>query len=115
MPPFRTVIWQFVALVGVGTNAGCHVVQCLPPEPSASIVGAQSSAERPLMIRGRVVSLETGQPLRSARARVSSGNAQSIRGDANGAFSVRVARPGSSSGDLSSAGYGFIRCTGGVW
>jgi len=63
------------------------------------------------MIRGRVVSLETGQPLRSARARVSSGNAQSLRVDANGAFFVRVARPGSYSVDVAASGYDFISRT----
>ena len=104
-------MWQSAVVFSVVTNAACRVVQCLPPEPSASVVASQSVADIPLVIRGRVLSLETGESLLLARARMSNANPEWLAVDAGGALVVRVAGPGSYTVDVAAPGYDFISHT----
>lgn len=102
MSLIRTFIWQSAVLVGAGSNAGCRVVQCVP-DASSSTIATQTVAGHRLSVYGRVLAIETGTPVLSARVQlasesvwtpVDSTGAASIATDTPGSLTLSVAAPG---------------------
>lgn len=102
----RTSLWQSVVVFGVGSNAGCRIVQCVPRDPSASIIAVTIVAPGPLpSVRGRVLSIETGEPVPSARARVVTSNSQWHDVDSDGRVELAMPGPGSYTIEVAAPGY----------
>ena len=102
MPVIRTLLWQCAVLFGAGSNAACRVVQCIP-DASASSIGSQVIADHPRTIQGRVLAIETGAPVTSARiqlatdsawAAVDSAGTASLHVGATGSYTLAVSAPG---------------------
>ena len=56
-------------LFTVAATSACRAVQCLPPEPSASVVAEQASIGSPRVVEGRVLNVDAA-PLVQARVRL---------------------------------------------
>jgi hypothetical protein len=95
-------MWQCAVLFGAGSNAACRIVQCIP-DASTSTIGSQAIATPGRTIQGRVLAIETGAPVPSARIRlitdsawasVDSSGVASLHVGATGSYTLAVTAPG---------------------
>jgi hypothetical protein len=101
----RTSLWPSVLVLGVGSNAGCRIIECVPRDPSASTIATLSVTPGPVLsVRGRVLNIETGGPLSSARARVTS-NGQWEDVDSDGRVELPIPGPGTYTIEVAAPGY----------
>jgi hypothetical protein len=105
LPLSRRAIRQCIAALAAATTGGCRLVQCLPAEPSGSVVGALTVPEQPLVVRGHVFSLESGEPVLGARVRVMNADTELPVVDSAGVWYVRATAPGAYVIDVAAPGY----------
>jgi hypothetical protein len=96
-------MWLTAVVFSVGT--GCRMVQCLPHDPSASIVAAQAVATRPLVVAGRVLSIDAGAPLTNALVRLRESDSTWHPVDSSGGFLFRIPSSGAYTLEISAADY----------
>ena len=99
----RDRTWLPAVIFSVGT--GCRVVQCLPHDPSASIVAAQAVVTSPPVVAGRVLSLDARAPLTNALVRLRESDSTWHAVDSSGGFLFRVPSAGAYTLEISAADY----------
>ena len=105
---FLRTLWSFVLALGVASNVGCRMIQCEPRDPSAStIVTLPVEQSRVLTMHGRVLTIETAEPLASARARVTP-NGEWRDVDSDGRVELPIPRSGSYTIEVAAEGYDVV-------
>jgi hypothetical protein len=93
------------ALFTLAATSGCRAVQCLPPEPSASVIAEQAVTVSPRMVSGRVLNVDVA-PLTHARVRLREADSTWRPVDSAGAFVLRAPRGGTYTLEISARDYG---------
>lgn len=103
--PRRQSTWQTVVIFGVGTSIGCRVEQCLPHDPSASLIVVQPVVASPLLVVGRVLSVAGGAPVSRAMVRLREAGVSWQSVDSSGDFRIRVPSAGAYTLEISARGF----------
>ena len=96
--------WLVAASFALGTTEGCRAVQCLPPDPSASVIAEQGLAAQPRVVTGHVLNFEMA-PVVHAQVRLRESDSTCRTVDAAGAFLLHVARAGTYTLEVSARDY----------
>lgn len=92
--------------IALGAN-GCRLSECPPQRFSLSNIASQSVTTAPLVVRGRVLSLDSALSLPTARVRLLSPDSSWYPVGADGTFAMRTVPPGAYTIEVAAPGFEF--------
>lgn len=96
----------FASAIAFGVS-GCRLSECPPQRFSLSNISSQAVPTAPLVVRGRVLSLDSALALPTARVRLLSSDSSWYPVGADGSFAMRTMPPGAYTIEVAAAGFEF--------